>query len=149
MWHGHKRGRPGWLLRTGQLMKQQRVVLCMSVQRSITFPYWWKWCKEFVYHGIFGIHRYGLMTGEGQTDERLDSSTEPCTSILLWAASWQNQQYRSNFGEVDVAPAKNDKVNKVEKWQKLTPGLNPNHMHIFKPWKKRCAKLHKGRHEIV
>ena len=29
-------------------------------------------------------------------------------SILL-------KKYRSNFGEVDVAPAKNDKVNKVEK----------------------------------
>ena len=58
-------------------------------------------------------------------------------------------QYRSNFGEVDVAPAKNDKVNKLEKWQKLTAGLNPNHMHIFKPWKKRCAKLHKDRHETV
>ena len=56
---------------------------------------------------------------------------------------------RSNFGEVDVAPAKTDKVNKVEKWQKLTAGLNPNHMHIFRPWKKRCAKLHKDRHEIV
>ena len=26
--------------------------------------------------------------------------------------------------------------NKVEKWQKLTAGLNPNHMHIFKPWNK-------------
>ena len=58
-------------------------------------------------------------------------------------------KYRSNFGEVDVAPAKNDKVNKLEKWQKLTAGLNPNQMHIFKPWKKRCAKLHKDRHEIV
>ena len=66
-----------------------------------------------------------------------------------WAGSWQNQQYRSNFREVDFAPAKNDKVNKVEKWQKLTAGLNPNHIHIFKPWKKRCAKLHKDRHEIV
>ena len=44
---------------------------------------------------------------------------------------------RSSFGEVDVAPAKNDKVNKVEKWQKLTAGLNPNQMHIFKPWKKK------------
>ena len=33
---------------------------------------------------------------------------------------------------------KNEKwqSNKVEKWQKLTAGLNPNHMHIFKPWKK-------------
>ena len=27
-------------------------------------------------------------------------------------AKWKN---RSNFGEVDVAPAKNDKINKVEK----------------------------------
>ena len=33
------------------------------------------------------------------------------------------------------------KVNKLEKWQKLTAGLNPNHKHIFKPWKNRCAKL--------
>ena len=56
---------------------------------------------------------------------------------------------RLNFGEVDVAPEKNYKVNKVEKWQKLTAGLNPNHMHIFKLWKKRCEKLHKDRHEIV
>ena len=56
---------------------------------------------------------------------------------------------RSNFGEVDVASAKTDKVNKVEKWQKLTAGLNPNHMHIFKPWKKRCVKLHKDSYEIV
>ena len=61
-----------------------------------------------------------------------------------------DRKYRSNFGEVDVAPAKNYKVNKVEKWQKITAGLNPNHMHIFKPWKKkRCAKLHKDGHEIV
>ena len=58
-------------------------------------------------------------------------------------------KYGSNFDEVDVAPAKNDKVNKKEKSQKLTAGLNANHMHIFKPWKKRCAKLHKDRHEIV
>ena len=73
-----------------------------------------------------------------------------CTTVQLykWAATWQNQQYRSNFGEVDVASAKNYKVNKVEKWQKLTAGLNPNHMHIFKPWKKRHAKLHKDRHEM-
>ena len=41
--------------------------------------------------------------------------------------------YISNFGETDVAPAKNYKVNKVEKWQKFTAGLNPNYMHIFKP----------------
>ena len=52
-----------------------------------------------------------------------------------------NNKNRSNFGEVDVGPAKTDEVNKVEKWQKLTAGLNPNHMHIFKPWKKRCAKF--------
>ena len=53
-------------------------------------------------------------------------------------------KYRSNFGEVDVAPAKNDKINKVEKWQKLIAGLNLNHMHIFKPWKKdvqSCIKI--------
>ena len=50
----------------------------------------------------------------------------------------RNRKYRSNFGEVDVAPAKNDKVNKVEKWQKLTAELNPNHKHIFEPWKKMC-----------
>ena len=31
---------------------------------------------------------------------------------------------------------KNDKVNKVEKWQLFTAGLNLNHMHIFKPWQK-------------
>ena len=54
-------------------------------------------------------------------------------------------KYRSN--EVDVALVKN--VNKVEKWQKLTAGLNPNHMHIFKLWTKRCAKLNKDRHEVV
>ena len=39
---------------------------------------------------------------------------------------------------------KNDTVNKVEKWQKLTLGLNPNHMYIFKPWKKdvqSCIKV--------
>ena len=69
--------------------------------------------------------------------------------ICIWAASSQNQQYRSNFGEVDVAPAKKDKVNNVEKWQKLTAEINPNHMRIFKPWKKRWANLHKDRHEIV
>ena len=53
---------------------------------------------------------------------------------------------RSNFGEIDVAPAKNWKmtVNKVEKWQKLTAGFNANHKHIFKPWKKdvkSCIKI--------
>ena len=39
---------------------------------------------------------------------------------------------------------KNDIVNKVEKWQKLTAGLNPNHMHFFKPWKndvQNCIKI--------
>ena len=46
------------------------------------------------------------------------------------------KENRLNFGEVDVAPVKNDKINTVEKWQQLTAGLNPNHMHIFKPWKK-------------
>ena len=74
------------------------------------------------------------------------------SKVLLWvfySKTSVSEEYRSNFGEVDVAPAKNDKVNKLEKWQKLTAGLNPNHMHIFKPWKKRCAKLHKDRHEIV
>ena len=74
------------------------------------------------------------------------------TMVVDWDVkqhSNKQTKYRSNFGEVDVAPAKNDKVNEVEKLQKLTAGLNPNHMHIFKPWKKRCAKLHKDRHEIV
>ena len=65
---------------------------------------------------------------------------------MIWA---RPGEYRSNLGEVDVAPAKNDKVNNVEKWQKLTAEINPNHMHTFKPWKKRCANLHKDRHEIV
>ena len=54
--------------------------------------------------------------------------------VERWPA-WLGKN-RSNFGEVDVAPAKTDKVNKVEKWQKLTAGSNPNHMHIFKSWKK-------------
>ena len=34
--------------------------------------------------------------------------------------------------------------NKVEKWQKLTAELNPNHMHSFKSWKKveqSCIKI--------
>ena len=56
------------------------------------------------------------------------------------------KKYRSNFGEVDVAPAKNDKVNKVKKWQKITAGLNPKHIHIFKPWTKHvqsCIKISK------
>ena len=48
---------------------------------------------------------------------------------------------RTSVTEVDVAHAKNDKVNKVEKWQKLTARLNPNHMHIFKPWKKKMCKV--------
>ena len=40
--------------------------------------------------------------------------------------------------QANVTPAKNWKLRiiKVEKWQKLTAGLNPNHMHIFKLWKK-------------
>ena len=50
------------------------------------------------------------------------------------------EQNRSNFDEVDVASAKTDKVHKVEKSQELSAGLNQNHMHIFKPWKKRCIK---------
>ena len=50
-----------------------------------------------------------------------------CSLVLIFQS-----KYRSNFGQVDVAPAKNDKVNKEEKWQKSTAGLNPNHMHIFK-----------------
>ena len=32
----------------------------------------------------------------------------------------------------------------MEKWQKLNAGLNPNHMHNFKPWKKdvqSCIKV--------
>ena len=36
------------------------------------------------------------------------------------------------------------KNEKITKWQKLTAGLNPNHMHIFKPWKKdvqSCIKI--------
>ena len=57
---------------------------------------------------------------------------------------WKSKSPSHNF-----SPAKNDKVNKLEKWQKLNAGLNPNHMHIFKPWKKRCAKLHKDKPEIV
>ena len=54
---------------------------------------------------------------------------------------------RSNFGEVDVAPAKTWKMTKLTKWKsdkKITAGLNPNHMHIFKPWKKdvqNCIKI--------
>ena len=37
----------------------------------------------------------------------------------------------------------------MEKWQKLTAGLNPNHMHIFKPWKKDVQSCNKGKYEIV
>ena len=69
-------------------------------------------------------------------------------NVENWRERWK---YRSNFGEIDVAPAKNDKVNKVEKWQKLTAGLNPNHMHIFKPWTKEvqnCIKISKNLYTV-
>ena len=49
----------------------------------------------------------------------------------------------TGFAPKTICPP-HDKVNKVEKWQKLTTGLNPNHMHIFKPWKKdvqSCIKI--------
>ena len=47
-------------------------------------------------------------------------------------------KYRSNFDEVDVAPAKNWKITKFTKWQKLIQRLYPNHMHILRPWRKLC-----------
>ena len=61
--------------------------------------------------------------------------------LVLW------YKYRSNFSDWSwcrtCEKLKNDKVNKVEKWQKLTAGLNPNHMHIFKPWKKDVRSFRK------
>ena len=65
----------------------------------------------------------------------------------IWLYQFLIIAYLFTFGKNDVAPAaklKNDRVNKVEKWQKLTAGLNPNHVHIFKPWKKNvqtCIKI--------
>ena len=62
----------------------------------------------------------------------------------IWAAAWQNQiqiELRWSWCRT-CEKLKTEKVNKVEKRQKLTAGLNPNHMHIFKPWKKRCAKFY-------
>ena len=55
------------------------------------------------------------------------------------------EKYRSNFGEVDVAPAKiwNDKVNKVTKINSRIKSKPHAHAH-FKPWKKdvqSCLKL--------
>ena len=48
-------------------------------------------------------------------------------------------KYRSNFGEVDVAPEKNDKVNKVEKWQKINCRIKSKpHAHLQTMDKKAC-----------
>ena len=46
-------------------------------------------------------------------------------------------KYRSNFGDDDVAPAKNDKVNTVEKWQKCRIKSKP-HAHFQTMDKKMC-----------
>ena len=45
-----------------------------------------------------------VMVAEGKWTHSLMSTSEAI-----------EKKYRSNFGEVDVAPAKNDKVNKMEK----------------------------------
>ena len=130
-------------------------------QKMTKFTKWKKWQK--IISQLYSNHMHILIPWRKRTQsfikigiklyEELGSQSTHCLyTFMIWGQEmtkfikWKN---RSNFGEVDFAPAKTDKVNKVEKWQKLTAGLNPNHMHIFKPWKKRCAKLHKDRHEIV
>ena len=40
------------------------------------------------------------------------------------------------------------KMTKFTKWQKMQ-GLYPNHMHIFRPWLKKCAKFQKDWYKIV
>ena len=39
--------------------------------------------------------------------------------------------------------SENDKVRKVEKVTKIDEGLHPNHMHIFRPWRKHVQSLKK------
>ena len=99
-----------------------------------------------------GIAVFGHVTWTIWTNFRSHGGYKWNLASIGLTVSKEKIKYRSNFGEVDVAPAKNYKVykvNKVEKWQKLTAGLNPKHMHIFKPWKKICAKLHKDGHEFI
>ena len=36
-----------------------------------------------------------------------------------------------------------------KKWQKIIWGLYPNHMHIFRPWKKTSVKFQKNQHKTV
>ena len=41
------------------------------------------------------------------------------------------------------------KFNLWKKWQKIIWGLYPNHMHIFRPWKKTSVKFQKNQHKTV
>ena len=58
---------------------------------------------------------------------------------------------RSNFGEVDVALAKNLKRTKFTKWKSDKNNCrikSKPHTHLH-TMEKRCAKLHKDKYEIV
>ena len=56
---------------------------------------------------------------------------------------------RSNLGEVDVAPAKNDKVNKVEKVIKINSRIISKPYAHLQTITKTCAKFQNDRYKIV
>ena len=104
--------------------------------------------SDFIHILLMFFHTY-IAPWQGQTTlrGRNPDVNRKALSLCTFVASFKNID-RTSVKLMSHLP-KMTNLTKWKKWQKLPPGLNPNHMHIFKPWKKRCAKLHKGRHEIV
>ena len=116
-------------------------------------PVWWvfavcsvgSWGPNFSSHGQ---RRLWSDWADAQTDPSLCWAHKPFCWFYHEAA--QMQMGKENIDRTSVKLMSHlRKMTKLTKWQKLTAGLNPNHMHIFKPWTKRCAKLIKDRHEVV
>ena len=58
------------------------------------------------------------------------------------------EELRSSIHFHRICGQKMTKFTKWKKWQKLKQRLYPNHMHIFRPWRKH-AKFQKDRYKIV
>ena len=69
--------------------------------------------------------------------------------LAIFKHSYLSLKNRSNFGEVDVAPAKNDKVNKVEKVIKINSRIISKPYAHLQTIMKTCAKFQKDRYKIV
>ena len=98
------------------------------------FTKWKKWQK--LIQGLYSNHVHIHL----KTIEKTCAKFQKDQYKIVWGVALTRYPLSIHFHR--IWGQKMTKFTKWKKWQKLTQGLYPNHMHIFRPWKKR-AKFQK------